>query len=91
MLFEQIEQNKRKTVVLMIGFFLLVLIIGGVVGYLNFNSAVNGVIMSAVIALIYMFIMVANSTKVVMKLNKGHEITQKKDYPLLWNVVEQLD
>ena len=78
MLFEQIEQNKRKTVVLMIGFFLLVLIIGGVVGYLNFNSAVNGVIMSAVIALIYMFIMVANSTKVVMKLNKGHEITQKK-------------
>ena len=67
MLFEQIEQNKRKTVVLMIGFFLLVLIIGGVVGYLNFNSAVNGVIMSAVIALIYMFIMVANSTKVVMK------------------------
>ena len=90
MLFEQIEQNKRKTVVLMIGFFLLVLIIGGVVGYLNFNRTVNGVIMSAVIALIYMFIMVANSTKVVMKLNKGHEITQKKDYPLLWNVVEEL-
>ena len=90
MLFEQIEQNKRKTVVLMIGFFLLVLLIGGVVGYLNFNSAVNGVIMSAVVALIYMFLMVANSTKVVMKLNKGNEITQKKDYPLLWNVVEEL-
>lgn len=90
MLFEQIEQNKRKTVVLMIGFFLLVLVIGGVVGSLNFNSAINGAILSAVIALIYMFLMVANSTKVVMKLNKGKEITQKKDYPLLWNVVEEL-
>ena len=78
MLFEQIEQNKRKTVVLMIGFFLLILVIGGVVGSLNFNSAINGAILSAVIALIYMFLMVVNSTKVVMKLNKGKEITQKK-------------
>jgi len=89
-LFEQIEQNKRKTVVLMLGFFLLVLVIGGAVGYLNFNSAVNGVIMAAVIALMYMALMVANSTKVVMKLNKGKELTQKQDYPLLWNVVEEL-
>ncbi|MGB6178738.1 zinc metalloprotease HtpX [Carnobacterium sp.] len=90
MLFEQIEQNKRKTVVLMLVFFLLVLVIGGAVGYLNFNSAINGIVISAVIALVYMFTMISNSTKVVMKLNKGKEIIQKQDYPLLWNVVEEL-
>lgn len=90
MLFQQIEQNKRKTVFLIIGFFILVLALGGAVGYLNFSNALSGIILAAVIALIYMGLMIVNSTKVVMGLNKGKEITHKDQYPLLWNVVEEM-
>ncbi|SBO17310.1 zinc metalloprotease HtpX [Carnobacterium divergens] len=90
MLHQQIEQNKRKTVLVMFAFFLLILLIGAAVGYANFNSITTGIIMAAIIAAIYMGIMVLNSTKVVMGLNKGREITSKEQYPMLWNVVEEL-
>lgn len=90
MLFQQIEQNKRKTILLMVGFFVLVLIIGGAVGYLNFSSARAGILLAAIVAVGYMGLTISNSTNIVMSLNNGKEITSKEQYPLLWNVVEEL-
>ncbi|PLS32647.1 zinc metalloprotease HtpX [Carnobacterium maltaromaticum] len=90
MLRQQIEQNKRKTIVVMFAFFVLVALIGAAVGYANWNNAVSGVVLAAVLALIYMAMMIFNSTKVVMGLNRGREITSKEQYPMLWNVVEEL-
>lgn len=90
MLRQQIEQNKRKTILVMFAFFVLVALIGAAVGYANWNNAMMGVVLAAVFAVVYMALMIFNSTKVVMGLNKGREITSKEQYPMLWNIVEEL-
>ena len=62
MLYQQIAQNKRKTVLVMAGFFLLVALIGAAIGYLFARSAVGGVIIAGVIALVYMAVIIGQST-----------------------------
>ena len=73
MLRQQIEQNKRKTIVVMFAFFVLVALIGAAVGYANWNNAVSGVVLAAVLALIYMAMM---KQLVILNLT----VTLKKNY-----------
>ncbi|GEK28290.1 zinc metalloprotease HtpX [Furfurilactobacillus siliginis] len=90
MLFEQIRQNKRRTVYVLIGFTLLVLAIGAAIGYVFFNSSMMGLLMALVISVVYSAIMIGNSTNVVMSMNNGHEITTADQAPELWHVVEDM-
>ncbi len=89
MLFQQIAQNKRRTIYVMIGFTLLVLLIGGALGYVFYDSAISGLIMAAVIAVIYMGIMISQSTSVVMRMNHAHEVSEQEQ-PELWHIVEDM-
>lgn len=89
MLYQQIASNKRKTIYVMIGFAILVLFIGAAVGYVFYNSATAGVVMAAVIAAIYMGMMIANSTNVVMGMNHATEVNESS-YPELWHIVEDM-
>ena len=68
MLYQQIARNKRKTILVMFGFFLLVALIGAAIGYLFSRSAVSGVIIAGVIAIIYMSVIDRKSTR----LNSSH-------------------
>lgn len=90
MLYQQIARNKRRTVYVMIGFVLLVLLIGAAVGYVFFDSYVAGVLMAVVIGGIYMALMISQSTSVVMGMNHAHEITSADQAPELWHVVEDM-
>lgn len=90
MLYQQIARNKRRTVYVMIGFVLLVLLIGAAVGYVFFDSYVAGVLMAVVIGGIYMVLMISQSTSVVMGMNHAHEITSADQAPELWHVVEDM-
>ncbi|MCF6165379.1 Heat shock protein HtpX [Furfurilactobacillus rossiae] len=90
MLYEQIRQNKRRTVYVLIGFVLLVLAIGAAIGYVFFNSSVAGLLMALVIAVVYSAIMIGNSTNVVMSMNHGHEIISADQAPELWHIVEDM-
>jgi len=90
MLYQQIAQNKRRTVYVMIGFVLLVVLIGAAVGYVFFNSYVAGVLMAVVIGGIYMMLMISQSTSVVMGMNHAHEVTSVDQAPELWHVVEDM-
>lgn len=90
MLYQQIAQNKRRTVYVMIGFLLLVLAIGAAVGYIFFNSYLAGVVMALVIGIIYMIMMIAQSTSVIMNMNHGREIKNENEAPELWHVVEDM-
>ncbi|WP_137597978.1 zinc metalloprotease HtpX [Paucilactobacillus kaifaensis] len=90
MLYQQIAQNKRRTVYVMIGFLLLVLAIGAAVGYIFFDSYVAGVVMALVIGVIYMVMMIAQSTSVIMNMNHGREIKNENEAPELWHVVEDM-
>ena len=90
MLYQQIAQNKRKTVLVMAGFFLLVALIGAAIGYLFARSAVGGVIIAGVIALVYMAVIIGQSTDVVMNMNNAREIHSAQEAPALWYVVEDM-
>ncbi|MHC9532193.1 zinc metalloprotease HtpX [Dellaglioa sp. BT-FLS60] len=90
MLYDQIAQNKRKTIYVLIGFVLLMIAIGSAVGYAFFNSALSGLIMAVVIAGVYMGLMISQSTSVVMSMNHATEIKSVDDAPELWHVVEDM-
>lgn len=90
MLYQQINRNKRMTVVVMAAFSALVALVGAAVGYLFADSAAGGVIIALVIALIYVSVMVGQSTEVVMRMNNAHEIRSADEAPELWHVVEDM-
>lgn len=90
MLYQQIAQNKRKTILVMMGFFILVALIGAAVGYLFADTAVGGIIIAAVIAAIYMSVMISQSTEVVMNMNNARELHSASEAPALWHVVEDM-
>ena len=90
MLYEQIQSNKRRTIVLLVGFFILVAIVGAAVGYLLLGSLELGIIAAIVIGVIYTLIMISNSTSVVMAMNHGTEIKNADEEPELWHTVEDM-
>lgn len=90
MLYQQIARNKRKTIVVMAGFFLLVAVIGAAIGYLFARSVIGGIIIAGIIALIYMSVIIGQSTDVVMNMNNAHEIHSAQEAPALWHVVEDM-
>src|SRR5690606_30511276 len=49
-----------------------------------------GIVLALVLGLIYMGIMYAAGTKVVMAMNRAREIKSEDDNPFLWNTVEAL-
>lgn len=90
MLYQQIASNKRKTVLVMTGFFILVAVIGAAIGYLFAGTAVGGIIIAGVLAFIYMSVMVSQSTDVVMNMNNARKIHSAQEAPELWHVVEDM-
>ena len=88
MLYQQIARNKRKTILVMFGFFMLVALIGAAIGYLFARSAVSGIIIAGIIAVIYMAVMIGQSTDVVMNMNNAHEIHSASEAPEPWQVLE---
>lgn len=90
MLYQQIAKNKRKTVLVLTGFFLLLALIGAALGYLFAGSPVSGIIIAGIITVIYISVMVSQSTEVVMNMNNAREIHSAQEAPELWHVVEDM-
>jgi len=87
MLYEQIAMNKRRTGYVMAGFGILVLALGAALGDLFFNSWQTGCVLAAVVTVVYMAIMIGNSTNVVMSMNHAREITSEDQAPQLWHLI----
>lgn len=90
MLYQQIAKNKRKTVFVLAGFLILVALIGAAIGYLFAGTAVGGIIIAGVLAVIYMSVIVSQSTDVVMNMNNAREIHSAQEASELWHVVEDM-
>lgn len=86
-MYKQIAANKRNTVLIMLGFILLITAIGWLVAYLVDDYYVVGwvLIIAAIYAVIQYFL--ASSLAVAMT---GAKEIQKKDNPRLYNTVENL-
>lgn len=90
MLFKQIASNKRKTVLIVICFFLVVLLVGAAIGILVWNSYLNGILIAAVVGIIYILIMIGNSSSVVMAMNHARKINNREEEPVLWDTIENM-
>jgi heat shock protein HtpX len=89
MLYQQIQQNKRKTLVLLTFFCLLVLAIGWAVGYFLNGDSISGPVIAAVVLAFYIPITFASARAQVLGMAGAREI-KKSDNPMVFNVVEEL-
>lgn len=90
LLYEQIRKNKVKTVFIVTGFVLFVLIVGAAISYLNYGDALPGLIFTPVFSLFYVGIVIMSSTNIVMKMNRAQEITSVDQQRFLWHTVENM-
>ncbi|MDR6226387.1 zinc metalloprotease HtpX [Desmospora profundinema] len=90
LLHQQIESNKRKTVLIVTGFILFVLLVGASVSYIQMGEPLWGATFAGLLAIGYTLFMVLSSTRVVMAMNHAQEVKQKEDHPFLWHTVEGL-
>lgn len=91
MMWELIQANRRKSMVVFIGMGLLLILIGYVFG--SFYSPDNGGIIGVFFALILWGILSTISyysgSKIILSVSGAKEI-QKEDHPQLYNVVEEM-
>lgn len=89
MLYKQIQENKRKTALLVILFSLLVLGIGWAIGYIMNGDLFSGIIIAAIILAFYVPITYMSATSQVLNLSGAKEI-KREDNPQLFGIVEEL-
>lgn len=89
MLYQQIAQNKRKTIYVLIGFYFLVGIMGAALGYFCYGKALIGIAIAVGIGLFYMITTLSQSTSIVMGLNNAHPVTEE-EVPALYHIVQDM-
>ena len=89
MLYQQIIANKRKTILLVSFFTILVLGIGWGIGYIFENDPVSGIVIALVVLAIYLPITYLSATSQVLKMSGAQQVT-KEQYPQLVDIVEEL-
>ncbi|WP_214742699.1 zinc metalloprotease HtpX [Exiguobacterium sp. s48] len=90
LLYEQIRKNKIKTVFIVTGFVLFVLLVGAAISYVNYGDALPGLIFTPVFSLFYVGIVIMSSTNIVMKMNRAQEVTSVEEHRFLWHTVENM-
>lgn len=90
LLYEQIQSNKRKTVVIVAIFIVFVIAVGSSLTYMMSGDYITGAIFTALFATVYTAIILLSSTNVVMSMNHAKEIKSKNENAFLWNSVENL-
>ncbi|WP_290033510.1 zinc metalloprotease HtpX [Ligilactobacillus cholophilus] len=89
MLYQQIARNKRKTIYVMIGFYMLVGLMGAALGYFCYGRPSVGIAIAIGIGIFYMITTLSQSTQIVMKMNNAHQVTEQQA-PELYHVVEDM-
>lgn len=89
MLYQQIAKNKRKTILVMFFFILILTLVGAGFGYLFSNSPYGGILIAIIGSLIYLALVMRNPANMVMSLNRAKEI-HEQDNPQLWHIIEDM-
>lgn len=90
MLYQQIARNKRKTVLVVAVFFLLLALVGAAIGYVFAGTTTGGVIVAAILALIYLSVVGGQSADMVMRMNNAQELRDASQAPEFYHVVEDM-
>ncbi|MDO4611566.1 MAG: M48 family metalloprotease [Candidatus Saccharibacteria bacterium] len=86
-MYKHIEQNKRRTILIIIGFVLMITAIAGAFAYVYRNPFIA--VWTVIIAIIYAVIQYFLAGSLATAMTGAREI-QKKDNPRLYNIVENL-
>ncbi|PYZ95256.1 zinc metalloprotease HtpX [Salipaludibacillus keqinensis] len=89
-LYEQIQKNKTKTVFIVIVFIAFLLAVGAAFSYVMYGDFVMGMVLSSLLSIVYVSIILASSTNVVMRMNHAKEIKSAEDHRFLWHTVENM-
>lgn len=89
MLYQQIASNKRKTVLVMAVFIIILTLVGAGLGYLFSDEPWGGIIIAFAFSLLYLVIVMRHPAQMVMSLNHAREI-KEEDNPVLWHVVQDM-
>ena len=87
-MFEDIRQNKLRSWLIMVLFFILILIMGGGFG-LVWGSLYFGLILAAVIGILYTLVMWHSGDRMILNMTGARAVT-KQEYPHLYHAVEGL-
>jgi heat shock protein HtpX len=86
--FDEIRSNNIKSIFLFIMFMFLIVAIGSVTGYI-YGNIYFGLIISAVIGVVYSIIVWFAGASILLKLSKARPVT-KQEFPHLYHSVEGL-
>ncbi len=89
MLYRQIQENKRKTIWLVIVFCLVVMIFGGALGFILSESIYLGLIITAIVLIFYIPFTYMSAGSQVLSMSGAREI-KKADHPQLFGIIEEL-
>ena len=88
-MFEQIRNNKIKSMWLIAGLGALLLGFGYLLGELIFASGAAGIVVASIVWLIMNLIAFAQGDQIFLSMSKARKI-EKKDHPQLYNIVEEM-
>lgn len=89
MLYKQIEQNKRRTIGLILLFSILVAATGSAVGYLGLEDIWFGIGLAAVVLIVYLPITYLSANAQVLSMAGAREAS-REEHAQLYNIVEEL-
>ncbi|GAK05982.1 heat shock protein HtpX [Geomicrobium sp. JCM 19037] len=87
---KQIRQNKTKTVFIVTGFVIFVLLVGAAITYFTTGEIFTGIIIAIVLGGGYTLMMIMSSTNVVMRMNHAHEVKDRSENIPLWEAVDNM-
>jgi len=88
-IYSHIDSNKRKSIILIILFFIFVILLGWLFGYLT-DSGYFGIIIAVFVALFMILISYFSGDKLALGIAEAKELTKKEDFPYVWRMVENL-
>ena len=86
-MYKQIAENKRNTILIFLGFIILISLIGGGIAYLNDDPSIA--ITTTIIALVYAGVQYFFSTQLAIMMT-GAKKANRRDNRRLYNIVENL-
>lgn len=86
-MYKQIDENKRNTALIFLGFIILISFLGGGIAYLNNNPTIA--ITTTIVALIYAAVQYFFSTQLAIMMT-GAKKANRRDHRRLYNIVENL-
>jgi heat shock protein HtpX len=88
-MWQQIRDNRIRSMILVAGMLMLLLLIGYVLGLAFFDSGVGGLVVALVIWMIMNLVAFFQGDSILLAISKARKI-ERDDHPRLYNIVEEM-